>query len=517
MRWIALILLLAACDAAPSSESVSIARPGDVVTTGVDGMQGDVSPANDTTGPEIADDAGADDTGPELLDTRPGPVDGAGASDAGDLADTGESPDATGEDALGSDATDGISDGGPTDIGATGDADTEPDPGPLPPAGTVSDPIAIDRFPWVRDLDTRTAASDHLDRYDCAAADESGPELVHRLEVDAPGELVVEVAESGGVDVDLHLLDRAPPSTRSSAVPCVARANTRLSRQVTAGTWWLVVDTYVASGTPRSGPFKLAVELTVLDAWQVVDLAPGVRWRKKVYANYAGGRQTINVLEVAPALAGPFLRPYLQRGGGCIRPSRIGAEQGAIAAMNAGFFDTGPGTCPPLDLVKADGEVLSYNRLTGGAQRSIGWDADRTTHVAWVPKDRDWPEVVDGLGAHPSLVSAGAMRLEPDRDTDFYDGRHPRTALGVRADGTVLLVVVDGRTSAGVGMTLADLARHMVNLGAVDAVNLDGGGSTTLWLRDQSINGVVNHPSDNGVADHRGERGVSDVLLVFEP
>ncbi len=511
MRLISLMLLLVACDSAPSSESVSIARPGDTVAAEANGILVDVATPDGATAGEVGE--GGDATSPDLLDTAPGPEVDAAASDAGDAAEPRDTAEMDTPDAGEADA--GEADTGPTDTGPT---DTGPtDTGPLPPAGTVSDPIDVDRFPWVRDLDTRAAASDHLDRYDCASADESGPELVHRLEIEAAGELVVEVAESSGVDVDIHLLDRAPPSTRSTAVPCVARANTRLSRQVTPGTWWLVVDTFVSAGTERSGPFKLAVELSVLDAWQVVDLAPGVRWRKKVYANYAGGRQTINVLEVAPALAGPLLRPYLRRGGGCIRPSRVGAERGAIAAMNAGFFDTGPGTCPPLDLVKADGEVLSYNRLTGGAQRSIGWDAERRTQVAWVAKDQDWPAVVDGLGAYPSLVTDGAVRLEPDRDSDFFDGRHPRTALGVRSDGTVLLVVVDGRTAAGVGMTLADLARHMVNLGAVDAVNLDGGGSTTLWLRDQSINGVVNHPSDNGAADHGGERAVSDVLLVFAP
>lgn len=507
MRATVLLLLFAACDTSPTIESWSTERLADTSPgAGVDARDsvedleetGLAEPdARDSLDDRDTWDSSEPDTAlTDLVDT--------GRVDA-DPPDTSTGPDTSPEPDTDGDITD-------TSPDASIDADTA-----SPPLGTVADPIAITRFPWVRDLDTRLAESDHLDRYDCSTADESGPEIVHRFEVTSSGELVVEVAEMSGVDVDLHLLDRAPPATASSAVPCVARANTRLTRQVTPGDYWLVVDTFVSAGSPKSGPFKLAVELTVLDAWQVVDLAPGITWRKKVYANYAGGRQTINVLEVAPSLAGPFLRPYLKRGGGCIRPSRIGAEQGALAAMNAGFFDTGPGTCPPLDLVKADGEVLSYNRLTGSAQRSVGWTENRETLIAWVDKDRDWPAVVDGLGAYPSLVTASSIRLEPDRDTDFFDGRHPRTALGVKADGTVLLVVVDGRTSAGVGMTLTALAQHMIHLGAVDAVNLDGGGSTSLWLRDQSINGVVNHPSDNGTADHFGERAVSDILMVFAP
>src|SRR5690606_15597327 len=130
-----------------------------------------------------------------------------------------------------------------------------------------------------------------------------------------------------------------------------------------------VVDTYVASSGPRPGPFRLALEHTVLDAWLIVPVAPGVVWRQKVYADYAGGRQTINVLDVDLAHPAVSIRPH--GGDGCIRPSRVGPAEGAVAAINAGFFDTGPGTCPPLDLIKIEGELVATNRLTGSAQRSF--------------------------------------------------------------------------------------------------------------------------------------------------
>jgi len=73
---------------------------------------------------------------------------------------------------------------------------------------------------------------------------------------------------------------------------------------------------------------------------------------------------------------------------------------------------------------------------------------------------------------------------------------------------------VDGRTSAGDGMTCEQTAQLMIDLGAVDAVNLDGGGSTTMVVRDCWIGDVVNHPSDNGEADHHGERSVSDGVYL---
>jgi hypothetical protein len=89
----------------------------------------------------------------------------------------------------------------------------------------------------------------------------------------------------------------------------------------------------------------------------------------------------------------------------------------------------------------------------------------------------------------------------------FVAGRNARTLAGVRADGTLLLVTVDGRRPAwSVGMTLPEAARLMRFLGARDAVNLDGGGSSTMTIRGE----VVNRPSDRV-----GERPVSNGLFVM--
>jgi exopolysaccharide biosynthesis protein len=91
---------------------------------------------------------------------------------------------------------------------------------------------------------------------------------------------------------------------------------------------------------------------------------------------------------------------------------------------------------------------------------------------------------------------------------DWINRRNPRTAIGVRADGTVLLVVVDGhRHNASVGVTIDELRQLMASLGAVDAVNLDGGGSSAMVLRER----LVNRPSDLD-----GERKVGDAILFTE-
>jgi Phosphodiester glycosidase len=95
----------------------------------------------------------------------------------------------------------------------------------------------------------------------------------------------------------------------------------------------------------------------------------------------------------------------------------------------------------------------------------------------------------------------------PDFFGAFVASRHPRTLAGVKADGTLLLVTVDGRRAGwSAGVTLPEAARVMRSLGARDALNLDGGGSTGMVVRGE----VVSRPSDRA-----GERAVSDGIFVL--
>jgi hypothetical protein len=116
------------------------------------------------------------------------------------------------------------------------------------------------------------------------------------------------------------------------------------------------------------------------------------------------------------------------------------------------------------------------------------------------------PGAVDAIGGNPMLVSGGRV---VDGDVDgggAFFGRHPRTAVGLTPTGQLLLVVVDGRQSPySAGMTLRELAQLMADLGAREAINLDGGGSSEMFLNGL----VVNRPSDGG------ERPVSSALVVL--
>jgi exopolysaccharide biosynthesis protein len=115
-------------------------------------------------------------------------------------------------------------------------------------------------------------------------------------------------------------------------------------------------------------------------------------------------------------------------------------------------------------------------------------------------------DVVQGV---PQLLKNGVIDIPWEKEKtskSFVETRHPRTAVAKLDDGKFLMITVDGRQpGVSVGMSLYELADYLLSIGAVDAMNLDGGGSTTMFLDGK----VVNTPSDK-----EGERKVSDAILV---
>lgn len=120
-----------------------------------------------------------------------------------------------------------------------------------------------------------------------------------------------------------------------------------------------------------------------------------------------------------------------------------------------------------------------------------------------------WSDVEQAVGGGPMLVRDGQIAIDatPERldGRAFADGCHARTAVGVTLDGALLIVTVDGRAPWSGGVSLPELAALMRDLGAQDAMNLDGGGSTTMVVDGV----VVNAPSDGA------ERPIADALLVY--
>ncbi|WP_062529352.1 phosphodiester glycosidase family protein [Demequina rhizosphaerae] len=188
-------------------------------------------------------------------------------------------------------------------------------------------------------------------------------------------------------------------------------------------------------------------------------------------------------------------------------PSDIAADVGAALAINGdyyGFRTTGieirNGVIyrdePAREgaVIYADGTMEVYDETTTSAQELL--DAGAWQTLSFGPALVDDGAIVEGID-------------EVEVDTNFgnhsIQGDQPRTAIGMIDANHYVLVVVDGRSSTSAGVTLTELAQVMADLGATEAYNLDGGGSSTMV----SDGTVVNVPGGRGE-----ERGTSDILWV---
>jgi hypothetical protein len=150
------------------------------------------------------------------------------------------------------------------------------------------------------------------------------------------------------------------------------------------------------------------------------------------------------------------------------------------------------------------GSVVLSSKLVGaGATFIKGLKVGATVHVGWT---NDSPDAMDVVSGSAQVLKGGALQYTATCHLDLCM-RNPRTVAGVTATGQVILMVVDGRSSGSIGATLYELGLEMKALGAVDAVNLDGGGSATMWIKGL---GVVNHPTDSS-----GERPVSNAIVIL--
>ena len=200
--------------------------------------------------------------------------------------------------------------------------------------------------------------------------------------------------------------------------------------------------------------------------------------------------------------------------------SQFGLDNKALAAINGSYFDP---QVMPATYVKDNGKVIC-GLTTDGSFRNNGMfrikdKKGRSVDIVTVdslstPKAaKGWREaIVSG----PILLEDGVPPVYEDDGSRnfrrFYSRRHPRTILGYTSDGWMYFIVVDGRFPAQAdGMTIAELQVLCESLGLYEAINLDGGGSSTLWAKDS---GVLNHPYDNKVFDHAGERTVPNVFIV---
>ena len=158
--------------------------------------------------------------------------------------------------------------------------------------------------------------------------------------------------------------------------------------------------------------------------------------------------------------------------------------------------------------VNANTVVLSARMSGLGATFIKGLHVRDRVRVGW---NTGTPDAMDVVSGNAQILTNGAIQFGPSCTRNICL-KNPRTSLGVTATGRIILLVVDGRSSGSIGFTLNQLAHEMIRLGAVDAVNLDGGGSATLVHRGH----LLNRPYSDHDQPAPASRPIVTALL-FEP
>lgn len=253
--------------------------------------------------------------------------------------------------------------------------------------------------------------------------------------------------------------------------------------------------------------------------WNSQKIAPKAKWEQHHFANgeLFHANQNINILRIKKGHR-PLNLAFASGGKALIPTSTQGQQAKALAALNGTFFDVKNGGS--VDLIRINGVTLDTTRPSGQFlaehQRSAVLIKNNQLQIVRGDSIKGWEKRLlsedNVMVTGPLLIHEGKKLHLPARL--FNTTRHPRTALGITQRGEILWITVDGRAKEAAGMSLYELSHLMEALGCVEAINLDGGGSTTLWIDGTTKTGIVNMPCDDKVFDEYGERKVSNVLLL---
>jgi len=244
-------------------------------------------------------------------------------------------------------------------------------------------------------------------------------------------------------------------------------------------------------------------------AWENKEVKKGIIWKKAHFNYLFGGEQEINIVEID-------LKKYhkkLKLAGvpkGTKLTSTFAQENNAIVAINGGFFNTRKGG--GHDFIKIDRQIINVS--SNNFPRANAYFVFDRKRIDILPQTKDSTNET----APDNVLLAGPLLLyhsqTTDLSTDKFDGnKHPRTVVAIKGN-TLIFLTADGRNKKSHGLSLYELSKFLSWYGCQSAMNLDGGGSTTMYIAGEPDNGIVNYPSDNKKFDHLGEREVANIIYI---
>lgn len=247
--------------------------------------------------------------------------------------------------------------------------------------------------------------------------------------------------------------------------------------------------------------------------WETTVAPDGRIHKRAAIPHLYKGQQSINLVEIPSGkfhygIAVSQMKPI----------SQLAQENQALAAINGSFYNMQKGNS--VCFLKVGKEVVDTTtarefdlRVTG----AVHVHKKKLRVLPWSPEIEAKYRKKKGtvLASGPLLLEDGETCSWKQCDSSFVVTKHPRSAVFTTKDKRTVFITVDGRSKGNaIGVSIPELAHLIRILGGEDALNLDGGGSTTLWMKDAPDNGVLNYPSDNGKFDHKGERKIPNIIYV---
>ena len=253
----------------------------------------------------------------------------------------------------------------------------------------------------------------------------------------------------------------------------------------------------------------LALGVFGVDTITTNQIGQGVIYRHYHYDSLYSAKEEIYVVDVNLDAPAPSLElPY--RTGGATRTvsAHAATVTGAIACVNGQFFTS----IGPIAFLKVNGVVVTNTQPAVHDEQGItddGWGRTNSIGITLRPGG-GWASLTTSniITAGPDLIRDGVKFTAYDMNDSLVTTRNPRTCAAWTYDNHLLLTVVDGRSTASAGLTLPELRDYLYTNAAVrNAFNLDGGGSSTMWVTGN----VMNVPSDGQ------QRAVADAVAIVAP
>lgn len=244
--------------------------------------------------------------------------------------------------------------------------------------------------------------------------------------------------------------------------------------------------------------------------WQVETLQKGILCRKVSLPSLYGVPQRISILEITPKRFKFDILVHQPQE----ETSVVARRSGAVAAINGSYFNmkTGVSIC----YLRKDDVVIDTTATGTLATVSTGAvfiEKGKLKLLPWSKQDENSCKLKKGavLSSGPLMLLDGKACNLSVCNQNFVNTKHPRSAVVLTKDKKILLIVVEGRKKGEAeGINIPELTHMIRVLGGKDALNLDGGGSSTLWCASLPGDGLANIPSGSA------ERKVANSLCVYK-